>query len=343
MRFRLPFRCLFLGALLTLLAPLHARETLHLHTWADYISPEVVSRFETENDCQVVIDTFDSNESLYARIKAGATGYDVLVPTNYMVQIMAQEGLLAELDPALLPGLKNLDRTVLASVWDKSSRWSVPYTVGYAVIAYRKDRVSNPEPSWSMFERPELRGRITLLDDMRETLGAALKSLGHSLNTRDEAQLTAAADLVRRWRPNAARLDNEAYKAGLDSGEFLLVHGYSGDLFQVVQDNPKVGILIPREGVTIGCDMMVIPKTAPSKALAHRFIDFLLTPEVAAENMQWMGYPCPNTEAMKLVEPDFLAHPAITLPPEVRAKAEAIEDVGSDLEKYTRAWDRVKE
>ncbi len=329
--------------LLATLATLSARDTLHLHTWADYISPEVVSRFEKENDCRVVIDTFDSNESLYARIKAGATGYDVLVPTNYMVQVMAQEGLLEELDAKLLPGLKNLDPEVLATVWDKTSRWSVPYTVGYAMIAYRKDRVENPEPTWAMFERAELRGRITLLDDMRETLGAALKFLGHSINTRDEAELNAASSLVRRWRPNAARLDNEAYKAGLDSGEFLLVHGYSGDLFQVVQDNPKVGILIPREGVTIGCDMMVIPKTAPAKSLAHCLINFLLDPEVAAENMQWMGYPCPNTEAMKLVEPDFLAHPAVTLPPEIRAKAEAIEDVGADLAKYTRAWDRAKE
>lgn len=334
---------LCLSSALAALAPLNARDTLHLHTWADYISPDIVSRFESENDCAVVIDTFDSNESLYARLKAGATGYDVLVPTNYMVQIMAQEGLLAELDPQLLPGLKHLDPAVLDSVWDKTSRWSVPYTVGYAVIAYRKDRIPNPEPTWAMFERPDLRGRITLLDDMRETLGAALKHLGHSLNTRDETDLAAAADLVRRWRPNAARLDNEAYKAGLDSGEFLLVHGYSGDLFQVVQENPKVGILIPREGVSIGCDMMVIPQSAPSKALAHRFINFLLDPQVAAENMQWMGYPCPNTEAMKLVEPEFLAHPAVTLPPEIRAKAEAIEDVGADLEKYTRAWDRVKE
>lgn len=336
-------RRIFLLCQLLALTPVGARETLHLHTWADYISPDVVSRFEQDNDCKVVIDTFDSNESLYARIKAGAAGYDVLVPTNYMVQIMAQEGLLDELDRQALPNTRHLDPEVLASVWDRAGRWSVPYTVGYAVIAYRKDRVKDPEPTWRMFERPDLRGRITLLDDMRETLGAALKTLGHSINTRDESQLAAAAEVARRWRPNAARLDNEAYKAGLDSGEFLLAHGYSGDLYQLVQENPKIGILIPREGVTIGCDMMVIPKTAPSKALAHRFINFLLDPEVAAENMQWMGYPCPNSAAMKLVDPEFLAHPAVTLPPEIRAQAEAIEDLGDDLVKWTRAWDRVKE
>lgn len=323
--------------------PLQALDTLHLHTWADYISPDVVERFEKEASCRVVIDTFDSNESLYARIKAGASGYDILVPTNYMVQIMAREGLLAELSPSDLPNLKHLDPAILATLWDKSSRWSVPYTVGYAVMAYRKDRVKDPVASWSMLGRPDLRGRVTLLDDMRETLGAALKFLGHSLNSRDDTHLAAAADLVRSWKPNIARFDNEAYKAGLDSGEFVLVHGYSGDLFQLLQDNPKVGLLIPEEGVSISCDMMVIPATAPSKALAHRFINFLLDPDVAAENMQWMGYPCPNTAAMKKVSPEFLNHPAITLPPGVRLKAEAIEDPGDDLAKFTRAWDRVKE
>ncbi len=336
-------RLLLLLLSFTALAPLTARDTLHLHTWADYISPDAVSRFEREQNCQVVIDTFDSNESLYARIKAGAAGYDVLVPTNYMVQILAREELLDELDHQALPNLRHLDPAVLASVWDQKSRWSVPYTVGYAVLAYRKDRVKDPVASWRMLERSELRGRITLLDDMRETLGAALKVLGHSINTRDEAELAAAAELVRQWRPNAARLDNEAYKAGLDSGEFLLVHGYSGDLFQVVQENPKVGILIPEEGVTIGCDMMVVPKTAPNKALAHRFINFLLDPAVAAENMQWMGYPCPNRAAMKLVEPDFLQNPAVSLPAAIQAKSEAIKDVGADLAKFSKAWDRVKE
>lgn len=330
--------------LLFLLAvmPLGAAETLHIFTWADYVSPEVVEKFEKQHACRVVIDTFDSNESMYAKLKAGATGYDVLFPTSYMIQVMTQEGLLSELDHAKLPHLKNVDPAVLDKVADKTMRHGVPYTLAYAVIAYRKDKVKDAQPTWAMFERPDVAQRMTLFDDMRETIGAALKSLGHSINTRDDAQLAAAQQVLLRWKKNAAKFDNEGYKAGLDSGEFLLVHGYSGDLFQVAQENDKVGILIPKEGVTMSCDEMVIPKSAPQKELAHAFIDFLLDPAISAENMQWMGYLCPNTEALKKVSPEFLQNPAVIIPEDVRAKSEVIEDIGPDLAKYSKVWDAVK-
>jgi spermidine/putrescine transport system substrate-binding protein len=259
-----------------------------------------------------------------------------------MIQVMAQEGLLSELDHTKLPNLKHVDPAVLDKVSDKTMLHSVPYTLGYAVIAYREDKVKAPLPSWSMFERPELAQRITLFDDMRETIGAALKSLGHSINTRDDAKLAAAQAVLLRWKNNAAKFDNEGYKAGLDLGEFLLVHGYNGDLFQLTQENPKVGILIPQEGVTMSCDEMVILKSAPQKALAHTFINFLLDPTVAAQNMQWMGYLCPNTEALKKVSPEFLKNPAVIITDEVRAKSEVIQDLGPDLAKYTKVWDAVK-
>lgn len=332
----------YLCLLLLTTLSLSARESLYLFTWADYVSPEVVEKFEKQHDCRVVIDTFDSNESMYAKIKAGATGYDLLFPTSYMIQIMAQEGLLSELDHSLLPHLIQVDSTVLEKITDKTMRHSVPYTLAYAVIAYRKDKLTQPPASWNVFERPEAAQRMTLLDDMRESIGAALKFLGHSLNTRDEVQLAAAREVLLRWKKNAAKFDNEGYKAGLDSGEFILVHGYSGDLFQVAQENDKIGILIPQEGVTMSCDEMVIPKSARQKALAHAFINFLLDPEISAENMQWMGYLCPNTGALKKVSPEFLQNPAITIPETIRARSEVLEDLGADLAKYTKVWDEIK-
>jgi spermidine/putrescine transport system substrate-binding protein len=219
---------------------------------------------------------------------------------------------------------------------------SVPYTFAYAAIAVRKDKIKDAEASWAMFDRTALAGRVTLLDDMRESIGAALKSLGHSINTRDDAQLAAACDVLIRWKKNIARFDNEGYKAGIDSAEFHLVHGYSGDLFQVQMENPKVEILIPREGVTIGCDEMVIPKTAKQADLAHAFINFLLDPSIAAENMEWIGYYCPNKPALEKVSLAFLQNPAITIPADLQAKCEVIEDLGPDLAKYTRVWDQVK-
>ncbi|MFN0078522.1 MAG: spermidine/putrescine ABC transporter substrate-binding protein [Prosthecobacter sp.] len=324
-----------------LLASAHA-ETLHVYTWADYISPEVVKQFEKQHGCKVVIDTFDSNEGMYAKLKAGATGYDLVFPTAYMIQVMHAQGMLQNLDHALLPNLKHIDPALLAKLPDQTMQHSVPYTLGYAVIAVRKDKVKDAEASWAMFDRPALARRVTLLDDMRESIGAALKSLGHSINTRDEAQLAAARDVLIRWKKNIARFDNEGYKAGIDSAEFHLVHGYSGDLFQVQRENAKVELLIPREGVTISSDEFVIPKGAKQTALAHALINHLLDPAVAAENMEWMGYLCPNLAALKKVSPEFLQNPAIQIPDDVKAKCEVIEDLGADLAKYTKVWDAVK-
>jgi spermidine/putrescine transport system substrate-binding protein len=329
-------------ALIFLFAASTFAETLHLYTWADYVSPDVVKKFEQQQGCKVVIDTFDSNESMFAKFKAGAAGYDLVFPTAYMIQVMHAQGMLADLDHAKLPNLKNIDTAVLAKVKDQKMAHSVPYTFAYATIAVRKDKIKDAEPTWAMFDRTALAGRVTLLDDMRESIGAALKFLGHSINTRDEAQLAAARDVLIRWKRNIARFDNEGYKAGIDSAEFHLVHGYSGDLFQVQMENPKVEILIPREGVTLGCDEMVIPKTARQPALAHAFINFLLDPDIAAENMEWMGYYCPNKPALEKVSAEFLKNPAITIPEELQAKCEVIEDLGPDLAKYTKVWDQVK-
>ncbi|RBP40309.1 spermidine/putrescine transport system substrate-binding protein [Roseimicrobium gellanilyticum] len=319
-----------------------AAETLHIYNWADYVSPDLVTRFEKENDCKVVIDTFDSNETMFAKIKAGGAGYDLIFPTSYMVKAMEQEGMLASIDKSQVPNLKNVDPEALTKVYDTKMAHSVPYTMGYAVIAYRKDKLKDVEPSWAVFARTDLKKRATLFDDMRETIGAALKQLGYSLNTRDEKQLAEARDLVIKWKKNIAKFDNEGYKAGLDSGEFILVQGYSGDLFQVAQENEKVAIAIPKEGVSIGCDQMVIPKNAPQPQLAHKFINFLLDAEVSAENMEWMGYLCPNKEGLKKVSEDFLKNPAVSIPDAIKAKSEVIEELGADLAKYTKVWDEIK-
>lgn len=319
-----------------------AADTLHLYTWADYIKPELVTRFESEHHCKVVIDTFDSNESMYAKVRAGATGYDLIVPSSYMVSLMHQQGLIAELDAGKLKGLNNIDPEVLAKIDDHKMAFGVPYATSFGVLAYRKDRVKDPQPTWAMLERAEYHKKMSVLDDMRETLGAALKSLGHSLNTRDEKELAAAGDVVKRWKQNIAKFDNEQYKSAIDSGEFVLLHGYSGDLFQVVADNEQVGILLPKEGMTMACDELVIPKNAPNATLAYAFINFVLDPAVAAENMEFMGFLCPNVEAQKRLSPDFLKNPAVSIPADIRAKCEVIQDLGADLAKYTKVWDAVK-
>lgn len=319
-----------------------AQEKLHVYTWADYVSPDVVTKFEEKHGCKVVIDTFDSNESMYAKVRAGAAGYDVIVPSSYMVSLMAQQGMLLPLDAAKIPNKVNIAPWVLEKVDDKAMAQSVPYATSYGVLAYRKDRLKDVQPSWAMLERTDLNRKSCVLNDMRETLGAALLSLGHSINTRDEAQIAAAGEVVRKWKRNITKFDNEQYKSAIDSGEFVLVHGYSGDLFQVVSENDQVGILFPKEGVVMACDEMVIPKSARQPVLAHAWINFLLDPGIAAENMEWMGYLCPNTEGLKRASEEFLNNPALAIPEEVKAKSEVIQDVGADLSKYTQVWDAVK-
>jgi len=279
---------------------------------------------------------------MFARLRAGASGYDVVFPSSYMVQIMVNHDMLQPLDHALIPNLVNLDPAYLAMAFDKKSEFAVPYMLSNAGLAYRADRVENVEESWAMLDREDLRGRITMLDDMRETLGAALKFLGYSLNTINEEELAEARDVVIRWKRNLAKFENEQYKNGIASGEFLLVHGYNGDIMQVMEENENVVYFVPQEGVSIALDEMVIPVGARQVELAHAFINFLHRPEVAAANTEYVYFLCPNTAAYELIDEELLGDPSIMLPPEILAKSEVIEDLGENNRLYSRMWDEIK-
>jgi spermidine/putrescine transport system substrate-binding protein len=317
-------------------------KTLHVYTWADYVKPELVARFEQEQGCTVVIDTFDSNEAMYAKLKAGGGGYDVITPSSYMVQVMHRQGMLLPLDHAKLPNLANVDPEVLKIAIDPEMHHSAPYMMTITGIAYLGSKVADFRPSWAMFERPDLRGRATMLADMRETIGAALKYLGHSINSTDPAELAAARDVVIRWKKNLAKFENEQYKTGLASGEFLLVHAYSGDILQVQAENEDIVFAVPEEGTSIACDDLVIPSDSKQGDLAHRYINFLHDPKVAAENTEFISYLCPNAASYPLLSEEMRANPALFVPAEVKAKSEVITDLGNDNAAYARIWDEIK-
>ncbi len=315
---------------------------LHVYTWADYIKPEIVARFEKDNVCEVVIDTFDSNEAMYAKIKAGAVGYDVITPTSYMVSLLQAQGLLHPLDKSYLPNIVHVDPDYLKIALDQSMDHSVPYMLTNTGIAYLKSKVKDFEPTWAMFDRADLKGRMVMLNDMRETIGGALKFLGYSLNSTSEEELAKARDVVLRWKKNLAKFENEQYKTGLASGEFLLVHGYSGDILQVQAENKDIAFAMPREGGTISCDDLVIPKSAKQVKLAHAFINRLHDPAVAAQNSNFTRYLCPNKEAYPLLDAVIRDNPGIFLPPELRARCEVLADLGADLAKWVKVWDEIK-
>ena len=318
------------------------KPVLHIYTWSDYIKPELVERFERENNCKVVVDTYDSNEAMYAKLKAGATGYDLLFPSSYMVKIMQDQGMLHKLDLSLIPNRANVDPAYMNLAFDREMDHSVPYTVTIACLGYLGSKVQNFEPSWAMLDRQDLKGRMTMLNDYRETIGVALKFLGYSMNTLDDAELAAAKEVVMRWKKNLAKFENEQYKTGLASGEFFLTHGYSGDLLLVQSENPDIQVAVPREGSQINFDDMVIPVGATQIELAHKMINFILEPDVAAELTEFIYFLCPNLPSYELLSDEIRADPILFPPADVVAKLETIADLGENNAKYTKIWDEIK-
>jgi spermidine/putrescine transport system substrate-binding protein len=319
-----------------------SRSVLNIYNWADYMNPDVLKKFEKQYNCRVVLDTFDSNEAMYAKLKAGAQGYDLIFPTSYMVGIMKEQGMLRPLKHDLIPNLGNVDRKYLALTEDPQMEYSVPYMISITGIGYNKVRLGELEPTWSLFTKPEVAQRCTLLNDMRETVGAALKSLGYSLNSASDKELAEAQQVVIGWKKNIAKFEVEEALRGLASAEFLLVHAYNGDILQAMDENEDLAFLVPKEGSSIASDDMVIPADADQVELAHAFINFIHDPDNSAENMEYVFYLSPNTEGQKLVSQEFRDNPAIFIDPDVIAKSEVIRDLGADNDKYTRVWDAVK-
>ena len=319
-----------------------SQPVLHLYNWADYISPELVRQFERENHCRVVTDTFDSNEAMFAKLKAGATGYDLIFPSSYIVGIMRDQGMLQPLQHERLPNIRHLDPAYMGIVADPAFTYSVPYMISHAGLAYLKSRCPDFEPTWGVLDRESYRGRMTMLNDMRETIGAGLKFLGFSLNTTNAEEIAAARDVVIRWKRNLAKFENEQYKNGIASGEFLVVQGYNGDIAQVMQENADIAYAPPKEGVALACDEMVIPHDASEVALAHAFINFLHDPAVAARNTTFVFFHCPNVASYKLLDEATRTNATIFLPADVRSRSETIRDLGPHNALYIQAWDAIK-
>jgi spermidine/putrescine transport system substrate-binding protein len=319
---------------------------LHLYNWSEYIDPQVLLDFETEFGVRVVEDTFANNEELLAKLQAGATGYDVIVPSDYMVEIMIEEGLLAELNHANLTNLGNLDPLFSDPPYDSGLVYCVPYLWGTTGIGYNGDMMEDPPDSWGYLFDPELAsqfaGKITMLNDEREGIGAALKYLGYSLNSTDEGQLLEAQELLIQQKKWIYAYDSEQYEDLLSADETILAHSWSGDIFMIAEEDERLWYAIPEEGATIWADNLCIPKSAPSRYTAEVFINFLLRPEVAAANSNFTWYASPNAKAAEFISADILEEPAIYPPPEVMAKLEWIEDVGDATPLYSRIWTEVK-
>jgi spermidine/putrescine transport system substrate-binding protein len=262
-----------------------------------------------------------------------------VLPSSYMAEVMQQQGMLKPIDKTLIPNLSKIDPTMIRTKTDAVMNYSVPYLMSFTGVGYNISKVNKPT-SWDVFENPAVARRSTMLNDMRETIGAALKYLGYSYNTVNTAELAKAEALLMQWKKNIAKLDVDEAKRGLDSGEFYAVHHYSGDIIQLMQENPAIGFFFPAEGTSIASDDFVILKDAPQSELAHRFINFCLEPANCAENMEFVFYLSPNAEALKLLPDSVKSNPAFMPSAEIMAKSEMIRDLGEKNRLYSKIWDR---
>ncbi|MDH3190178.1 MAG: spermidine/putrescine ABC transporter substrate-binding protein [Acidimicrobiia bacterium] len=308
---------------------------LNFYNWSEYIDPDLISAFETEYGVDVVEDFYDSNEAMLAQLQAGAV-YDLIVPSDYMVGIMIDEGLLAPLQMDALSNIGNLDAQFVNPPYDPTSEYTVAYQWGTTGLGVNLSVVGEDfAPSWALVFDTELTstyaGGVSLLNDPRETMGAALKYLGYSLNSTSEAELQEAADLIADAKAYITAFDSDQYDENLVNGETAVAHGYSGNFFAAFADTDDPdnwAYIIPEEGGTVWIDNMAVPTVSEHPCTAHTFINYLLDAENGAALTNWNYYASPNAAAEPFILEEVLTDETIYPSDELRQKLEIITDTG---------------
>jgi spermidine/putrescine transport system substrate-binding protein len=323
-------------------------EEIFLYTWVEYIDPEIMEQFQEECGVEVTETNFDSNETLLATLQAGGADYDVIVPSDYMVQIMIDEGMLLELDWNVITNIQHMDSLNVNQYFDPEQKYVVPYFWGTSGFAVDTNVITDVESSWSMMFDPESPycGQISMLDDERETIGAALMYLGYPVNDTDPAHLEEAKNLLIEQSACVKAYDSQTNDDLIISGETVLAHIWTGDaiLAGLPDYGGREGIayVIPEEGCVIWQDNMAIPAGAPNAYTAMVFMNYVNFPEIAAQNAEYVGYGTPNAAAKEFIDPDILADEGIYPPPDVETRLQWIEDVGDALVLYDRIWTEFK-
>lgn len=316
---------------------------VNVFIWTEYLPDDVVADFEKRSGIDVHVDLYDSNEALLAKLQSGVAGYDLVVPSDYMMKIMIPSGLVQPLDRARLRGLENLEPRLLDQAFDPGNRHSVPYLWGTTGLGYDRTRVAAPVDSWQAVLDPRHAGRILLLDDVREVFGIALRLQGRSINERDPAALRRAADLLKQQKRLVRTYNSSDFANLLAAGDVDLAQGYNGELAKVVAGAPeRFAYVVPKEGGTLWIDSLAIPKDAPHPAEAHQLISYLLEPQVAARIVNAVRYAGANRAARQHLDPAILADPAVYPPPEVLDRCELIEDLGEVTPLLDQLWTEVK-
>ena len=318
--------------------------TIVFYNWGDYIDPELLTQFEEETGYSVIYETFDSNEAMMTKIEQGGTRYDVAVPSEYMIEQMIEADLLQEIDHSLLPNLENINPRFLDLEFDPNNRFSIPYFWGTLGIIYNTNYVDESEvQQWNDLWNPKFRNNIMIYDGAREVLGVGLQSLGYSLNETDSTRLREATNKMKTLMPNILALVADEMKMHLGNEEAMIGVTFSGEASMAIWENPELAYVLPEEGSNLWFDNIVIPHNAQNVEGAHALIDFLLRPEVAAQNADYVGYSTPNQAAMALMDPEVISDEAFYPSEDALDKLEVYRGLGQEkLIEYNDLFLEVK-
>lgn len=317
--------------------------TLNFYNWTDYVAEGTIPGFEERTGIEVQQDFYTSNEDLLAKLQSGGTGYDIIVPSDYMVSIMRKSEVIQRLDRGKIPNFDNLGRDFRNLPYDPNSDYSAAYQWGTTGILYDSEIVQENVTGWDVLWNEAYGGQMGMLNDVRETFGASLKRLGLSLNTTDEGELDRAQAELETQKPLLRGYFASSEAADLVvGGDLALAHLFSGDGFVAVAEREGLAYVIPEEGATRWVDNLAIPVGAPNVEAAHEFINYILDAEVGAQLSNYTYYGCPNEASLPLIDEAARNDEAIYPPREVFERLEVIRDLGEATRDYERRFTEVK-
>lgn len=318
------------------------KSVLKVYNWGDYIDPSVLDGFEEEYGIKVIYDEFATNEEMYAKIKAGAGDYDILIPSDYTIKRMIDEDMLHKLNFDSIPNYKYIDSRFKNLAYDPNNEYSVPYMWGTVGILYNKNMVNEKVDSWEILWDKQYEKQILMLDSIRDSIGITLKMLGYSLNTKNDEELDEAKEALIKQKPLVLAYVGDEVKDKMIGGEAALAVVWSGDAIFAKRENPDLEYAIPKEGSNLWFDSVVIPNVSKNKKEAELFINYLCESDIAYQNADYIGYASPHIEAVKML-PDELTNDKTAYPDDSElVGSEVLEDLAGSLVKYDRIWTEVK-
>jgi len=316
-------------------------DTLNVYNWGDYIAPEVIEEFEKEYGIKVNYSTFDTNEDMYVKVKSGGNSYDVLFPSDYIIEKMIKEDMLLKLDMNNIPNYKNIDEKFKNLDFDPDNEYSVPYMWGTLGIIYNKNAVTDKIDSWDALWNEKYSGQILMFNSQRDSIAISLKRLGYSMNSTDKDELEKAKEELIKQKPLVYAYVGDEVKDLMIGEEADIGVVWSGDAVYMMGENENLDYVVPKEGSNLWFDNMVIPSTSKHKKEAELFINFMCRPDIALKNTEYIGYSTPNKETFKLLSEEMKNNDVAYPKAESLKNCEIFNDLGEFTKEYSRIWTEI--